>query len=262
MEYIVLAMLGIITGTISVLFGIGGGMIIVPCMLYIHYLTPNLDFSSHDAVGISVMQMIFSSFFGSFINFVKKNIDIKDAFFLGLGGCIGASFSGFILAGISSKNLMTIFLLVSFYTFYKFLSSSKSKPSSVNLSACRKYITLAVVGIITGVFAISLGIGGGVIMTPLLAYYLGFPVKKIVALSLSFIACASCAGIISFASHGIMSSSVYEAGIILGLFSLAGVIIGSKLIESISLKLHRHILISIYLLCIVATLYKVLSSYM
>lgn len=261
MEYVVLALLGVVTGTISVLFGIGGGMIIVPCMLYIHYLIPNLNFSMHDAVGISVMQMIFSSFFGSFINFIKRNIDIKDAFFLGLGGAIGASFSGFVLSGISSKNLMSIFLLVSCYTFYKFLSNSKPKPSQVNLSTRKQSTILVIIGSITGLFAISLGIGGGVIMTPLLAYYLGFSVKKTVVLSLFFIACASCAGSISFVSNGIMNSSVYGAGIILGLFSLIGVIIGSKLIESISLKLHRHILISLYLLCIITTLYKVLSYY-
>ncbi|RDU73745.1 sulfite exporter TauE/SafE family protein [Helicobacter aurati] len=260
MEYISLAILGIITGAISALFGIGGGMIIVPCMLYIHYLVPSLDFSSHAAVGISVMQMVFSSFFGSFLNvFKKKNIDLKEALFLGLGGSIGASFSGFILAVISSKNLMTIFLLVSCYTFYKFLARPKPKYHDASISTQKKYIILVIIGALTGVFAISLGIGGGVIMTPLLAYYLKFATKKIVALSLFFIACASCTGSLSFLSHGIMTESVYKAGIVLGAFSLIGVLIGSKLIESISLKLHRQILICLYLVSILATLHKVLS---
>ena len=125
MEIVCLAILGIITGSISALFGIGGGMIIVPCMLYLHYLLPDLSFSTHDAVGISVMQMIFSSVFGSAINiFKKKNLCLDSAIFLGIGGFIGAAFSGVVLMYIAEKHLALIFLCVSLFTCLLYTSPS------------------------------------------------------------------------------------------------------------------------------------------
>lgn len=59
------ALIGIVSGITSGLFGIGGGMIIVPFML-------SLGMSSHHAVGISVIQMILASVFGSYINYKKR----------------------------------------------------------------------------------------------------------------------------------------------------------------------------------------------
>lgn len=262
MEVFILLALGLITGTLSALFGIGGGVVIVPCMLYLHYLAPSMDFSSHDAVGISIMQMIFSSVFGSCVNiFKKKNLDLKEALFLGAGGLLGAAFSGILVSGLSSKTLLLIFLLVSCYTFYKFLRSSKPSPRASSLAlGSKKYGFLFFVGSLTGLFAISLGIGGGVIMTPLLAYYLGFETKKVVPLSLFFIALASISGTTSFVTAGIVTDEVFRAGLTLGIASLGGVLIGSRLIEIISSTMHRRVLLGIYAVSILATLNKFLTT--
>lgn len=64
MEQIIYILMGVIAGITSGLFGIGGGMVIVPLAL-------TLGLSSHHAISLSVVQMIFSSIFGSFINFKK-----------------------------------------------------------------------------------------------------------------------------------------------------------------------------------------------
>ena len=262
MDILCLVFLGVVTGCMSALFGIGGGTIIVPAMLYGHYIMPEFDFSIHDAVGISVFQMIFSSVFGTAINvFKKKNIDLKDAMFLGTGGLVGASFSGTLLSVVDSKHLTAVFLLVTLITFYKFAFGAKAKPNKVALSDKRKYITLVLIGALTGIFAISLGIGGGLILTPLIMHYLGFDTKKIMPLSLFFIMFASISGSISFFTSGISDFAVIKAGMTLGLASLLGVLIGSRLLETISLKYHRNILMVIYIFSILATLNKVLSYY-
>lgn len=262
MEIVFLAFLGIITGGISALFGIGGGMVIVPAMLYSHYLLHNLSFSMHDAVGISVMQMIFSSVFGTIINvYKKKNLDIHSAIFLGLGGFIGAAFSGLVLELISEKHLTLIFLCVSLFTFYKFAFSSKGEINNVVLTIWQQRYILIIIGALTGIFAISLGIGGGVMLVPLLMHYLGFDTKKIVPLSLFFIMCSAVSGTYSFIRHDVINASVVHAGIILGSFSLIGVIAGTRLIDIMKTATHHKILVIIYSLSILATLNKVLGYY-
>ncbi len=56
-----LAIFGIITGFTSGFFGIGGGTILVPLLLA-------TGFVMKEAVAISIMQMVFSSISGSFLN--------------------------------------------------------------------------------------------------------------------------------------------------------------------------------------------------
>ncbi len=261
MDTFVLALLGIIAGCISSLFGLGGGMIIVPSMLYFNTIIPSMEFSTHHAVGISVMQMIFSSFFGTYLNiFKKKNLDIKHAIFLGLGGAIGASFSGFLLDLVEAKHLTLIFLIISCLTFYKFLFGSKPKQNE-NVGTKDKRVILVIVGMLTGVFAVSLGIGGGILLTPLLMYYLGFDTKKIVPMSLFFILFSSTSGIVSLVHHEVITNTVLHAGLTVGIFSIVGVIIGQKLMDKISTSKHKIILTVLYLLSIIGTFNKTLSYY-
>ena len=55
---------GLITGFTSGFFGIGGGSILIPMLLV-------AGFAMKEAVAISIMQMVFSSIYGSFLNSKK-----------------------------------------------------------------------------------------------------------------------------------------------------------------------------------------------
>ena len=59
-----LILFGIMTGFISGFFGIGGGMVLVPILVMSGYLMK-------EAIAISIMQMVFSSIYGSYLNFRK-----------------------------------------------------------------------------------------------------------------------------------------------------------------------------------------------
>ena len=57
----VFALIGFVSGIAAGFFGIGGGVIIVPCLLF-------FGIGMEYAIGISIVQMIFSSVFGSVLN--------------------------------------------------------------------------------------------------------------------------------------------------------------------------------------------------
>jgi uncharacterized membrane protein YfcA len=100
-----LSILGVITGFVSGFFGVGGGMVLIPMLLF-------SSFDMKQAVSISIMQMVFSSIFGSFLNSKKNKEILRDGLFLGIGGFIGGSLSGLIVSNISGDILQYLFLLI------------------------------------------------------------------------------------------------------------------------------------------------------
>jgi len=255
MEIIDLAyfLVGIVSGIASGLFGIGGGMIIVPSML-------SLGASSQHAIGISVLQMIFASIFGSYLNYKKKNLNFKDGLVIGLGGLLGAAFSGGLLKILSDIALTSIFLVVSCVFFLKYAFGIKENVVKTQRSDLSKNLILFVLGAFTGVFAISLGIGGGLLIAPILAHFLGYDSKKVVPISLFFVIPASIAGSISFVQSGVIDLWVVQSGVIVGLASMIGVFIGIKIIEKMQITSHRKILLCVYALSITLTAFSLLRK--
>ncbi|RVZ83073.1 sulfite exporter TauE/SafE family protein, partial [Helicobacter pylori] len=117
----ILALVGLFTGITAGFFGIGGGEIVVPSAIFAH-------FSYSHAVGISLMQMLFSSVVGSIINYKKGLLDLREGSFAALGGLMGAILGSFILKIIDDKILMGVFVVVVCYTFIKYAFSSNKKP--------------------------------------------------------------------------------------------------------------------------------------
>ena len=89
---ILLILVGILVGILSGFFGIGGGMILIPILILI-----GIDIKS--AIGISIVQMVFSSFYGSYLNHKKGSLILGEGIWVGVGGFVG----GFMGAILSTK---------------------------------------------------------------------------------------------------------------------------------------------------------------
>lgn len=248
MDFFYLSLLGLFSGISSALFGIGGGTIIVPFLLLMGYDMPF-------AVGISILQMIFASFFGSYLNYKKNLIDLKNGCMLGFGGLIGSSFSGAILTHTSTQTLHIAFFIFTFLSFYKYFFSKSKHYTHQDTSALKSFLILFLSGVVVGIFASSLGIGGGLLLAPLLGYFLGLNSKEVVPLALFFICFSSTSGAISLYEAGFIH---LQSGLIVGIFSMIGVTIGQKILSFLAPQTHKIILGGIYLASMSITLYKIL----
>ncbi|WP_304207723.1 sulfite exporter TauE/SafE family protein [Helicobacter canis] len=246
--------LGLVSGVAAGFFGIGGGVIIVPCMLLV-------GFPIQHAIGISIVQMIFASVFGSLLNYKKGLLDLREGVFIGIGGVFGASLSGVVLHFCSELLLSLAFLLLTAISLYRFATKSKVAQSlSPITNPYKKRAILVLAGAFTGIFAISLGIGGGLLIAPILGYYLGYDSKKVVPLSLFFVVFSSAAGSLSLYQMDIVDSRLFGAAILIGLASIIGVSIGIKLITKASANTHRVALLWIYCFAIIATSIKIFEK--
>lgn len=119
-------------------------------------------------------------------------------------------------------------------------------------------LKLFLIGALTGFFAITLGIGGGMLMVPLMHYFLGYDSKKCVALGLFFILFSSISGAFSLMYHHIINKEVLLAGAIVGLGSVMGVSIGIKWIMGLlNEKMHKALILGVYGLSLLIVLYKI-----
>lgn len=204
---------GILTGFISGFFGVGGGMILVPMLLL-------AGFVIKQAIAISIMQMVFSSIYGSFLNVRKAKDVLKDGLIIGLGGFVGGLQSGFIITNVSDEFLEYLLLAIVVYSIFKiFLSPAEHKngPKRVNK------LYLFIIGFFTGIIAMSVGIGGSIILTPILVGFLQYNLKTATALGLFFVIFSSIAG---FTSLSLTGDMLYTEGAIVGIMSLVGVYFG------------------------------------
>ncbi|MDA7816668.1 sulfite exporter TauE/SafE family protein [Sulfurimonas sp.] len=232
-----LILLGISVGTLSGFFGIGGGTIIIPILLMLGYATK-------DAIGISVIQMVFSSVYGSYLNNKNGSLDIKMVSIIGFGGFLGALLSGFITSSVDDATLEIVFLVFALFALARvfFNPNENINKESVNIYA------LFIIGFIIGAVSMSVGVGGGLILIPILIGFLHVEMKKAVSAGLFFVVFSSIAGLIS---HGISRDIDFNSGVIIGFASLIGVYVGILLKDKVKTKLQKILLVGFYLLIVI-----------
>jgi len=224
---------GVLTGVLSGFFGIGGGTILVPILLF-------LGFTIKEAIGISVLQMLMASLFGSYINNKNRLIDLNLIIPIGIGGFIGAIGSSFFVSLVSNETLEVIFLLFLIYAFFKVVRGSKG--DSGEFKQPHRAILL-LIGTLIGFFSISIGVGGSLLLVPILVGFFHYDIKKAVATGLFFVIFSSLSGVINYSIAGTVD---YFNGLVIGTASLLGVYIGIKLGHLSSEKLQKRLLLLFY----------------
>ncbi len=238
-----LILFGIITGFISGFFGIGGGMILVPMLI-------SIGFVMKEAIAISIMQMVFSSIYGSFLNSKKTQNVFKDGIILGIGGFVGGLQNSYIHTLVSNKFLQYLFIIIILLSIIKIFFSSTEPEIEIKYHS---NITLFIIGLIIGIIAMSIGVGGAVMLTPILVSFMKYNLKTATSLSLFFVIFSSIAGFTSLSINGQM---LYNEGLLVGLASLIGVYFGIKTKHLTPIVSYKTYILLLYILILMIMIYK------
>ncbi|MCK4973962.1 MAG: sulfite exporter TauE/SafE family protein [Sulfurimonas sp.] len=232
-----LIFLGTFVGVIAGFFGIGGGGILIPILLF-------LGFATKEAIGISIVQMVFSSIYGSYLNYKKGTLDIVMITSIGIGGFFGALMSGKITANFSDKNLEIIFLAFMVFALLKMFFKTKENRVQKDVNT----IILFVIGFVIGAISMTIGVGGALVLVPILVGFLHVELKKAISAGLFFVVFSSISGLIS---HSLSCHIDFETGITIGIASLFGVYFGIIFKDKIDSELQKRLLIGFYFLIII-----------
>ncbi len=239
--------MGLAVGVLSGMFGIGGGFILTPMLIFIGVPPPI-------AVGTGASLVVASSVSSALGHWQRGNVDMKLGLYLLIGGLVGTALGiklQQILRAMGQLNLSisliyvvilgvigTLMLIEGAHAWRKATISPSSSyrrggqhtwvqglPMKVRFPQSKLYMSvlpLLSVGAFVGALTALMGVGGGFILVPALVYLLGVPTRIVIGTSVFQIVFVTAATTI------LQSTLNNSVDIMLGAILMIGGVIGAQ----------------------------------
>lgn len=198
---IILLLAGCATGFLAGFFGVGGGIVLVPILLYyFHVIDVSSIVATHLAFGTSLLIIIFASIPSAYQHNKNGNVVWKAVVIMGLASIVGSFAGGTVAAALKGKVLQQVFAsVVAIAAIRLLVQSKKGKGDDPTILAP---IGLVAIGAIVGLVSSLAGVGGGVFAIPMMYYFLKFPLKHAVGTSSATIVITAVASTAVYAFKG------------------------------------------------------------
>ena len=262
--------LGGIVGILSGMFGVGGGFLMTPLLFFIG-IPPAV------AVATEANQIVASSFSGVLAHLKRKTVDLRMGTVLLIGGLFGSGL-GIILfnylkalgqVDLLVKLCYVVFLgMIGTLMFIESLNAIRrankpgtkptrrkhnwvhNLPFKMKFRVSGLYISVIpplMVGVLVGILAAIMGVGGGFIMVPAMIYLLGMPTKVVVGTSLFQII------FVTAFTTMLHATTNYTVDVVLAVLLLVGGVIGAQIGTRIGVRMKAEqlrILLAIMVLAV------------
>jgi len=216
LEFAALVAIGLAGGAAGGLFGVGGGIVMVP---FVVLLLPATGF--HAAKAASLLVVVLAAGVAVLAHHRRGSVDVRRGAALGVSGVMGAFLGAEAAERLPDRVLAIAFGIVLVAIGVRFILGLQPHPHAV--SDRTTIVVLAGVGVLAGLLAGFFGIGGGVVMVPALVA-LGLSMHLAVGTSLVAVAANALSGTITHLTLG------YGAALVtLGLPLAIGAVPGSEL---------------------------------
>ncbi|MCD6035747.1 MAG: permease [Rickettsiales bacterium] len=268
-------LLGGVTGVLSGMFGVGGGFLMTPFLIFIG-VPPAI------AVSSSANQIIASSFSGFMAHWKRNNVDFRMGIFLLFGGMIGSTLGVGLFALLKSLGQIDLVISLTYVFFLGLIGSLMGIESFKTYMHKRKGISAPaqpkinwfhalplpwktdfprsnlhisrilplVIGFVTGIMVSIMGIGGGFIMIPAMLYILGMPTSVVIGTSLFQII------FITANVTFLQALNTHTVDIVLALLLLTSSVIGAQFGTRIGVRLSSEHIRGLLALIVLAVALK------
>jgi len=173
MEWIFCACIGLVSGFLGGLLGIGGGIVIVPALLF---CLPRLGIEGPDltqvAVASSMAIVLPTSIASARAHALRRAVDWRVLSRLAPGVLTGSLAGTCLAAFISGNVLLAIFLAFALVAIARMLAAPGSSSAPKSALPLPGAAQLSVTGAGIGLLCALVGVGGGLLSVPLLAGYI------------------------------------------------------------------------------------------
>jgi uncharacterized protein len=260
MEWIVLVVIGIAASSLGSLIGLGGGIIVVPALLYLGTLHGFEHITPQVAAGTSLFTMIFTGLSSTLAYMKHKTVDYKSGLIFLIGSGPGSILGAWVTEALNLQSFSIFFGLFILLVSIVLMLKDKLKPIPYNkekgiirtftdnsgqsfefgYSLPVAILITFTVGFLSGI----LGVGGGSLMVPTMILLFFFPPHVAVATSMFMILPTS---ILSSVTHVILGNVnwMYALALVPGAWigAKVGVYLNSKIKSKTIVIILRAILV-------------------
>lgn len=162
---IVLIVVGMLVGVLSGTFGIGGGTVIVPALVW-------LGLSQRNAAATSTLAIVPTSISGVVSYATGGHVDWLAAVLLFCGMFVGGQIGSWLLSRLPELVLRWIFVAFLVFVVINQVSFVPSRDHQIVMTVVTG-VCLVLLGVVIGILAGLLGIGGGALAVPALSMLFG-----------------------------------------------------------------------------------------
>jgi len=231
-----LLIVGLVAGVTSGMFGIGGGLVIVPA------LTILLGFDLKEAVGTSLGALLLPvAVFAVMAYYRAGKLRVSTAAWIASGLIFGAVVGAQFALSLETRTLQQLYGVFLLFMAWRFAEPRKwwaeirgnGVPTWVDeVETQVRWFVLLIVGFGAGILSGMFGIGGGVVIVPALVALLNFDQKQAVGTSLAALLLPVSAGaVVSYYQSDKLDPAV---ALFVALGLIGGAFVGAKIALSLS----------------------------
>ncbi|GHD52702.1 sulfite exporter TauE/SafE family protein [Mycetocola manganoxydans] len=165
-RWVRLVLIGLAAGFLSGLFGVGGGILIVPALMLL------VSADQRMAAGTSLAAIVPMSIVGVISYAVGGSVDWIAAALLAAGAIVGAQLGSHLLDRLPRRALRWAFIAFLVVVIVSLFVVIPSRDATIAITA-GTVVGLVALGLLTGVLSGLLGIGGGAVVVPMLILLFG-----------------------------------------------------------------------------------------
>ena len=215
--------IGLAAGVLSGLFGVGGGIVMTPGVQVLLGAPPIV------ALATPLPAIFPTALAGAFTYRRGGEVDMRVAAWLAGPGLVGAAAGALLTEWVNTSLLLLATASLLAWQAVRILGEAR-RPTEQRDSEASAAL-LAVAGAGAGLVSGLLGVGGGIVIVPFLAGWLGMPLKRALGTSLLAIVALVVPGTIVHAALGNIDPGIFAAltvGAVPGARLGAGVALGAR----------------------------------
>ena len=236
---------GIVAGFICGMFGMGGGSLMVPAIIYV------FDLPMKQAVGTSLFVIIFSAI-SALINYIRHSkVYPKLAFFIVPSGILGAQSGAFLASRLSDNVVKYIFVGIiaglGIRMFFQKENNGQCEKQEFNKTAA------VIIGLLAGFVSGLCGVGGAVLVIPLLYIFLKVPMHTCIGTAVIAILFNAISGATGYIVRGLVD---FHIGLMLAIGSVVAAPLGARISINTPREKLRKIFAVVLILSGLSVLFK------
>ncbi len=238
--FVLVLVTGLAAGFLSGLFGVGGGLVIVPALMSV------LAMSQRRAAATSLAAIVLTAAVGTSSYALRGEVSLVAAVLLVLGSLVGAHIGTWLLRRLPARVLPWIFVAFAVFVIVSQQLQVPVREAGLVLDPLRGG-GLVAVGLLAGILSGLVGVGGGSVIVPGLELIVGVGDLLARGTSLLVMIPTAIMGTWSNARHGVVD---LRAGLVVGVGAAVAAPLGTLTAAAIS-PATGNLLFSLFLVCVV-----------